>query len=313
MHMLHTIVYNIYKYALPIGVIGYICTFLFYVVFPGPITFARSVPGFFSWFFVFLLGDWLNRRLGERSIFPHRKNQLHTLKRLALAGYIMNLISDATGAWLLKLWYYPHFDNPVLYMLVLAPLGYILFGLILYVFYALFKHHWDGRVKRGRLNNIQSKVFGIVIHLELLIGVVGGALSLRYYQQIIQANDIVWYMLHVDRIVDVNVWYFFLSWMSIFFLLEYACFALKRETLTRDIIHGNFWPVISIFLASAVCIVLVEFFNAPFQGWIFTNWPLQSIQFLGIPLVAYIVWPTQYLLLLPIIRLIDGKNEEHVW
>jgi hypothetical protein len=113
--------------------------------------------------------------------------------------------------------------------------------------------------------------------------------------------------------MPVNVLMFVLSWISIFFLLETACFLLKKNTLTQDIIRGNFVPLISIFAASFLCIVFIELFNMPFQIWVFHNWPLNHIRLFAIPVVAYIVWPTQYLLLLPIIRLLDGKNAEQVW
>lgn len=311
--MLKKVVFFIYTHEFFLGLTGFVSSFLFYIFFPGPITLLRAIPGVISWFCVFLLGDWASRRIGEGSIFPHRKNQLHKFKRLLLASLIMNLISDVTGSWLLKLWYYPLISDPILYIFVLAPLGYILFGLVLYVFYRLFKQHWDYLMKSGRMSKLQKNIFLVVMRLQLLVGVIGLIVSFGYYREFISQNQIIWHAFDSSVDAYVNIRVFFLLWMSIFFLLEYTCFFLGRETFTRDIIRGNFLPFFSILFASAICIIAVEFFNAPFQVWTFTNWPYQTLQFLHIPLMAYVLWPTQYFLLLPIIRLLDGKNTENVW
>jgi hypothetical protein len=230
-----------------------------------------------------------------------------------LAAYIMNLISDSTGSWLLKLWYYPFLNNVYLYMLVFAPLGYILFGCILYVFYRLFKHHWDYAVRRGRMKKTSKNIFMLIMKMELIVGVFGLIVSGYYYYQFIIRNSIVWYAINTRVNTSVNIFFPILLWVSVFFLMEYACYALKRETLTRDLVRGNVLPFVSIILASVCCIVLVELFNVPFQAWTFINWPHQSTQLFSIPIFAYAVWPMQYLLLLPLIRLVDGKNEENVW
>lgn len=305
-------VFFIYTHEFFLGLTGFISSFLFYILFPGPFTLLRALPAVLSWFCVFLLGDWASRKMGEGSIFPHRKNQMHKFKRLLLASLIMNFISDMTGSWLLKLWYYPLINSSLLY-LALAPLGYILFGFVLYVFYRLFKQHWDYLMKSGRLTKLQKKIYLGAIHLQLILGVVGLGVSIPYYRSFVTQYQITWHSFDQNVLATVNIWMPLLLWVSIFFLLEYACFFLQRETFTRDIIRGNFLPFFSILGASIVCIIGIEFFNSPFQIWTFTNWPYQTAQFFNIPVVAYALWPLQYFLLLPIIRLLDGKNTENVW
>jgi hypothetical protein len=311
--MLRKLAYFIYAHELPLGIIGFISTFLFYILFPGPVTLFRSGPLCVSWLCAFLIGDWISRHLKEGSIFPHRANQINKLRRVVLAALIMNFISDATGAWFLKLWYYPPIASPFIYLFFLAPVGYILFGLILYVFYRLLKRHWDRTVKRGRMTKLEKRMFMWIINAELIVGVVGVIISGFYYYHFVKLYSIVWYAINLKVVASVNIFVPLLLWISLFFLMEYACFILKRETLTRDLVRGNMLPFFSICIASVVCIILVEFFNAPLQVWTFTNWPYDSMRLLGVPLVAFILWPMQYLLLLPLVRLIDGKNEENVW
>jgi hypothetical protein len=109
------------------------------------------MPLALSWFSVFLIGDGLNKRIGNGAIFPHRLDQLHKLKRLAVAGILMNVINDSTGEFMTRLWYYPGF-NPYLFFMLFAPVGYVLYGIVLYVFYRLFKKHWDHHVRTGRMH-----------------------------------------------------------------------------------------------------------------------------------------------------------------
>lgn len=303
----------IYRYEFLIGIIGFILTVAFYFAFPGPINFWKGIPGIINWLCVFLLGDWLSRKLGEGSILPRRKNQLNNFREIVVAGFIMNFISDLTGSWLLKLWYYPLFDRPWVYLFVLAPLGYILFGFILFVFYRLFKHHLDNKVKPGRMTKKQQTIFNWLIHLQLLASFVGIYYSFNYYFNFVIGNQIIWYKF--DQLVQtkVNIGYFALLWFSLFWLFEYLAFIFKKETLTRDLIRCNLVPILAIIMASISCIVLVEFTNSPFEAWVFTNWPYQHLGLFKIPVLAYLLWPTQYLLLLSIVRLLDKNNSENVW
>lgn len=304
----------IHQHELLIGLTGFILSFLYYWYNPNkPITLSHAIPGLINWFCVFLIGDWTNRILGEGYVLPRYWRQYFNFKEIVLASFIMNLISDITGSWLLKLWYYPLFDNPLLYLLILAPLGYVLFGFILYVFYRAIKHHFDFAMKKGRLKKSQHLLFKFLIHLQLIAGIIGFALSTQYYYNFVQNNQIIWSAFHQPINAPVQIQFFIMLWFSLFWIFEYLCYRNKKETLTRDLIRGNWLPIWAILVSSAVCISLVEFVNAPFQIWIFTNWPFQAANFLHIPLVAYLVWPTQYLLLLSLIRLFDKNNSENVW
>ncbi|MCC6710761.1 MAG: hypothetical protein IT416_00170 [Candidatus Pacebacteria bacterium] len=302
-----------YKYEFLLGFVGFFSTLWFYLAFPGPINFWKGIPGFINWFSVFLIGDWLSRKLGEGSILPRKKTQTNNFKEIVIASLLMNFISDLTGSWLLKLWYYPLFDRPWVYLFLLAPIGYILFGLILFVFYRFFKHHWDKKVKPGRMSKNQKITYLLAIHVQLLVGFWGIYQSFIYYFNFVLVNNISWYKFDQHISASVNISYFALLWFSLFWIFEYLAFTLKKETLTRDLIRKNFIPLAAILAASLACIILVEFANSPFQVWIFTNWPYQHIGLLKIPVAAYLLWPTQYLLLLSIVRLIDKNNSENVW
>jgi hypothetical protein len=311
--MLYRIENFVFKHELFFGLCSFGGPFLYLVTLRPLIDYFGVLLICISWFGAFLLGDWLSRQMGEGSIFPHGPNQKNKLGRLVAASLIMNLILDITHVWFLKLWYYPWLDNILLYLLVFAPLGYILFGYIIYVFYRFFKHHWDFLVKPGRMSEIKNRIYQILIKLELIVGILGLATSICYLVKFVTENNLIWPAVNVSVVAPSPIWVGFLFWISAFFIVEYLCFRLKRETLTRDLLRGNFVPIYSILAASIICIVLVEIYNTPFQAWTFINWPLDTVRFFKIPLVAYLLWPMQFFLILPLIRLFDGRNIENVW
>lgn len=311
--MLSKLNYFIYRHELFLGLIGFILSFVYYLNYPGTLTIISSIPGIIFWLSVFFIADGINKNFKEGSIFPHRKDQIRKLESLSIAAFIMNLISDITGSWLLKLWHYPPIKNPFLYFALLAPLGYIMFGLILFLFYKFFKHKYDYLVKPGRPTTLKDKIYKIIMYLELFFGITGIITAVKYYYNFVNTHKIIWYKVYESIKADVNIGMFIILWLSIFFILEFICFTLKRETLTRDLVRGNFIPLISIIISSFICIILVEFINAPIQIWRFSNWPYQEINLFNIPLIAFLLWPMQYLLLLPIIRILDSKNEDNIW
>lgn len=302
-----------HKYQLVIGIFGFFLTITYYLLSSGEMTLTRSLPQGFSWFCVFLVGDWLNRKIGNGSLFPHNINRTNKFKKLILAAFMTSLIIDFSGAWSLRLWFYPNFESLSLYFLLFAPIGFILYGLILLVFYKLIKNTWDTEVKPGRLSNAKRYLYGVIVHLQLILGITGLVFSYTYYQNYIIQNNIILTQINQLKDAPVNIIYLLISWVSLFFLLEFICYWTNKETFTRDIIRGNFLPLIAILLSSFLCIALIEFFNTPLQTWVFTNWPKPEHSFMAIPLTAYILWPLQYLILLPLVRIFDGGNTENVW
>lgn len=312
--MINRLLNFIYKHELIIGILGFVLSFVIALLFIKKLTFFFIIPmGVINWFSAFFIGDSLNKLFKEGSIFPHRKNQKNKIRNLVLASFFMNLFSDMSGSFFGRLWYYPYFNFSFIFYILLAPLGYIIFGYILYVFYRLFKKELDDNVRPGRMNNWQTAFYKIIINIELLLGIFGIGSGLYYYSNFYQKFSVKWYQVHLNINQTINLWQVIFFWLSIFFIMEYICYRLSRETLTRDLIRGDFIPLISIILASIFCIFFVEFINAPFQVWVFSHWPAENIRFMNIPLVAYLMWPMQYLILLPLIRIFDGKNVENIW
>lgn len=304
----------IYKNEGKIGIIGFIFTFIttYFLIKRINIFFIITI-GIINWLSAFFIGDSLNRFFKEGSIFPHKKNQENKIRNLVLASFFMNLFSDVSGSFFGRLWYYPVFNINFIFYVLLAPIGYVFFGYILYVFYRLVKKKLDDNVRPGRMSKFGLNIYKIIINTEMLLGVFGVIAGFYYYYNFYQKFNVKWYQVNQDINQSINLGMVIFFWLSIFFILEFICYKLSRETLTRDLIRGDYIPLISIIFSSVICIILVEFVNSPFQLWTFTHWPINNIRLMNIPIVAYMVWPMQYLILLPLIRIFDGNNVENVW
>ncbi len=263
----------IYKHELVVGITSFVVSFFLLLIFSSNFNTIKTLPIGLAWFGVFLIGDYLNRVTGEGSIFPHRKDQKNKIRNLILAALLMNFISDLTGAYLIRLWYYPYF-NPLAYLLFIAPVGYIIFGIILYVFYRLFKKNYDDNVKPGRMSKVKAIIYKVIINTELIAGILMTAFGFTHLLRLYQTFNVNWFEINKNIDIPVNVWYLVVMWLGLFFIMEFSCYFFNKETLTRDLIRGDLVPLISIILASIICIILVEIFNYPFQIWTFTNWPL---------------------------------------
>ena len=275
-------------------------------------TWSKMLPIGISWLGVLLFGDFLNRKTSNDKSLLSKKIMTKRVVTLSIASVIMNFFSDVTGSWLTRLWYYPN-TSPITYFTFFAPLGYLFFGLILFIFYHTFKGLLNNKVKGGRTKKTDQKKYRFIINLYPLLALILISISLVYFYNLSQTFPIDHLIINLPVEMTVNLTSTFAIWFGAFFLLEFLCFKQNKETLTRDIIRHNYIPLIAILLSSVAIIILIEWFNTPFQAWTFDNWAGDKYQFLSIPAFAYLIWPIQYLVLLPLIRLLDNSNRENVW
>lgn len=273
---------------------------------------SKMIPMGISWFGVLLLGDLFNRKANNNSGLLSEKIFTKRVGIIALAAFIMNVFSDLTGSILTRLWYFPN-TSPITYLTFFTPLGYLVFGLILFVFYHAFKGLMNKKVKAGRTKVKAQIKYQLIMNIYPFISLFLILVSVNYFYNLSQLFPIKHLALNQSSGIAVDLTSTFSIWLGIFFMLEFLCFKQKKETLTRDIIRHNFIPLIAIILSSLSVIILIEWFNAPFQVWVFDNWGSDQFNFLSIPAAAYLIWPIQYLVLLPLIRFFDNSNRENIW
>ncbi len=302
----------IVKHELFLSVFLFGLSIVFMLINKENLNWITSLPLVLTWFAALLFGDYLNRKTNQGGVLTFAKSSRVRLWHIVLASLFMNIISDFTGSWISRLWYYPNL-NMYLYFTVLAPIGYILFGLILYIFYRLFKNNLDFLVKRGRTSNRGRNLFRNLMRFYPILGALGLFFSFYYFFDLASSFDFHFLNLNQTSGITVDIIYFVINWLGLFFLFEYICYLQGKINLTWDILRGNWIPILSILIASVCIIILIEYSNSPFQVWVFDNWPLNHVRLFEIPLYAYLAWPMQYLLLLPILRILDNKNTENIY
>jgi len=100
---------------------------------------------------------------------------------------------------------------------------------------------------------------------------------------------------------------------GLWFILEYLQFSKKKSSLIKDILHYHFSPLLAIILGSVFLAILMESQNLLYDMWAYINWPLESITFIGLPIVILLTWPLHYILFLSLWRAFTDEQSEEVW
>ncbi len=226
------------------------------------------------------------------TLFLGNKTAFKRLIKLAIICYFMNLASDIVGCWLTRSWFYPFFD-PVWYIFLATPFGYVLFGLVLYLSYKVFKRLFSSN-KKIKLKKV-GKIYPTVVITGAFLSLIGGYLGINYLYNSVSRLGVPWYAININSHIPVQIEYFIISALSAFFFIEFLCYILKRSTLTLNLLSGNFRPLLAILLATITGIIMIEIVNAPFQIWSFANWPMQAHSIATLPTLVYMLWPLQFL------------------
>ncbi len=88
---------------------------------------------------------------------------------------------------------------------------------------------------------------------------------------------------------------------------EGKSFLKKGPTVLFDLIQGDYRNIAFALSASAVTSIVFEYYNLFFSFWVYDNVPFANVKFLSIPLAVFLAWPLQYLVLIPLYGLVDGK------
>jgi hypothetical protein len=104
-----------------------------------------------------------------------------------------------------------------------------------------------------------------------------------------------------------------IAFLSFLFVFEYLEYREHEDTLLMHLFENDWTPILSIIIASFFTSILMEALNLPFRIWQYTNWPFQSITFLGIPIAIIIAWLIQYPLLISAYHSMYRKETRRIW
>jgi|SRR3989338_1774117 len=278
-------------------------------IFLGNYNFLTVFPIGFSWVGLALIVDYLERKRTSHGIIPSRSSWSTGVFRVASVAIIWSVILDGFGVFITRLWYYPYF--PIKIYLIYAPLAYFAYTLLLFGLYEFVRDSQKTPLKT--LKKIRETIYQKVMKWEVIIGIVGTFFSVAYSYYFLAKNNFDLNNITEPTRVTGQGWIIFLiSLVSIFLVFEYICYRQNKKTLTFDIMRGDFYPLLSIIVASLIAIITIEIINIPFQVWTFDNWPLSNLRILNLPIVPLLIWPIQFFVFLSMLRSVF-PSKEVIW
>jgi hypothetical protein len=265
-----------------------------------------------SWFGYALIIDFLNKKINQHSYFPINQSRFNDLKNIFICALIFCFIIEFFGVYTLRAWYYPHMS--ALKYFILAPGAFFIYSFVLLSLYDIIKSKLSFFAPRGRTEDWKKAFYKKLIKIELILGFIGLATAFFYSLIMVSKFNIAFFDFTKSTNIPFSWWQMFLVGFSFFFIFEYIAFKQHKETLTKDIvISGNYIPLIAILIANFIAVVIFEFPNGPLQIWRFDNWFLNDLRFLNIPLFAFIAWPFQFLIFLPLLRIAFRSKDIDIW
>jgi hypothetical protein len=246
-----------------------------------------------------------------REIRKSRSNLISFLIVSTLGGILLDGVAKFLGG----LWVYPDWSN-LYYLLIFIP-GFAVYWVVVTESYLATKTILD-YFKRGV--TVIGRSYAYEPHLFSCFGILG--IGLVIFAGLSILGDFTHQSLPLVRddsirvisaVFSINFRDVLLLFLGSWLVLEFLEFFRKRASLIRDILHGYYVPLIAIVLGSTALSFLMELQNSPGGIWRYTNWPLMSYTFLGLPVVVWLVWPLQYITFLSLFRVFTTKESNEIW
>ena len=301
----------IYRHELVVGITLFLFAVSLLIPFSGSFNWLTIQPIWISWLGVCLVVYYSYRQIHGKSYFPINSSRLRELGKFSVLGIMFCLALEFFGMYTTRLWYYPVGSLPV--YLCVAPPAFSIYVVVLFIMYEAIKVKLSKHLKLGKLSSIRQKIYDLTLPTGFILGISGLLVATGY--AINHAATFKTKLL--DFTVSYNAetawWLPFLAAFSGFLVFEFLAYKQGKGTLIKDLLRGDFIPLTSIVGTTILGIILIEFVNAPFQVWVFDNWPLNNVRFLNIPLLAFLAWPLQILVFLAMFRVFLGKKGAEIW
>lgn len=239
-----------------------------------------------------------------KSIIKYPKEIIRSL----VCFFVFVFIIEIYAHWLGKYWYFPLMDT-TFYFWVEIPL-LIIYSLYLLETYqgtkAVLIHIFNLKGSRENIiNTISSKVFLICIALLAI-----GTIFLIWQRR----QDALIKLLSINTLPTspypiLNTLILVLMSVSLWIIMEYLLFKIRKKFSILIKINGCWVSLIIIVVSGISTAIFYEIFNAPGGFWRYGNIPFSEYNFLGIPLLVFMGWPFQYLILIPLYELMTSKSK----
>ncbi len=272
------------------------------------------ILGTFLMFGIIFISEGITEAVYKKSLLRAIFKNAHTVIAYLVLSMVGAVMLDGVSQWLGKLWFYPTLTNAT-YPFVFV-LGFAFYWLMVIESYLGVKALLDLALKGKRM---VRTYFGFERPLYTSLGAFG--ILLIPIAAALMTNDYAvqrgGYVFELTHAVDykVNFAYILFMFFGTWFLFEAIEYFRKETSLLRDIFHHYFTPLIAVVIASLGTALLMETQNffAGAGAWVYTNWPLQEITFLGLPVVMFLFWPIHYIFFLSLWRAFSDKESDEVW
>ena len=229
------------------------------------ISYFLAVYFMYSRFYTILLFGLFFILKGAYSL--KKKRELLTLREFlvlyfpffVMLGIFFDLI---IGLWITKLWYYPEYTllNYINLYLVIYPLG----AFVMLYSFALLESIFIHRPRGNRLAYEHSLTLSLAIFVTGFIAFIISLIFLNRFNG-----------------------FFAMTFLALSFigLLDYLTLRIKKNNLLERLHIKTFKYILLILSIAYIQGIIHEWPNLFAREWIYKNWPLQEITFLGIPVV----------------------------
>lgn len=257
-----------------------------------------------------LIFDYLSERLSGYSLLKTPNRRKHFLILGLLFGIILEFYLNLVG----KFWHFPYWDI-TFFLMIFVP-GYAAYSFYLIEAYlgtkAVLEHFF--------LRRHAPESFAGLKTIFTTVGILGAVMfSVGTTYLLLRLSPVGWQqglLINQPRAGDPAQWYwYFVIFIGIWLLLDFLEYQRHETSLIYEIIKGNYWPIIAIFVAGIVSAVVYEVFNLHGGLWRYnnSNAPFSNIQFIGFPIMMYIGWPFHFLPVLSLYRLLFKKESQNLF
>lgn len=282
--------------------------------------FAVTLPAKFFLAVLFAYGfviicEWTTMRLAHKSLMREIERSAHNLLAFLFTTTIAALFIEGVGLVLGKLWIFPY-HSPSTYLIAFIP-TFAVYWLTVCESYLAAKTLIDYAIRgRRRITKMHPyepgmyKIFGI---LGALFTILSLALMISDFSKQPLPLFTPQNLYSMSPAYQAAFSEILLLLLGLWLLLEWVEYHRKKTSLIKDIVHHYYTPIIAIIFGASVNALLMESQNLPSDIWVYTNWPLSSITFLGLPLTMFMMWILHYIPFLSLFRAVTDKESSAIW
>lgn len=242
-----------------------------------------------------LLFDFIAKSISGKSFFSNNKLK-PSLKKLFFFSVIVALIMEISGNILGNFWYYPYYN--FWEYIVLIFFNFFTYCILLMESFWGFKSIMSLVIKE---KPAKKKLFYTTkLARNLWIIILVSLFLVWKYQNFPETLDS---FINAPFANKAPLYVFVLFGISLWLFFEALAYIKNKETVLLNFLERKPVNLLAALSASVIVSVMFEYYNLFFQFWIYDNVPFPKLLLFRIPIAIFIVWPLQYVAIVPLYNL----------